>query len=87
MHSSLGVSEIMPFGQSCAGLESLSVYRACVMQRMRTLSRAQNVASTIIFWRSTRSVGGNCSAQQRRDDIGLNQNGDAIAGLDRVGAL
>jgi hypothetical protein len=41
MHSSLDVSELMPFGQSYAGLESLSVYRASVVQRMRTLSPAQ----------------------------------------------
>src|SRR5215468_9388920 len=45
MHPSLGVSELMLFGQSYAGLESLSVYRASVVQRMRTLSPAQYVGS------------------------------------------
>ena len=56
MHSSLGVSELMPFGQSYAGLESLSVYRASVVQRMRTRQRAQYAGSMIICWCSTCSA-------------------------------
>ena len=40
----------MPFGRSDAGLKSLSVYRASVVQRMRTGSRAQHVVSTFICW-------------------------------------
>src|SRR5258708_32967875 len=46
MHSSL----VMPLGRSDAGLESLSAYRASVVQRMRTFSRAQHVVSAIICW-------------------------------------
>src|SRR4051794_16676119 len=49
MHSSLGMSELMPFGQSYAGLESLSAYRASVVQHMRTRQRAQDVGSMIIL--------------------------------------
>jgi len=40
----------MPFRRSAAGLECLSVYRASVVQRMRTFARAQHVVSTIICW-------------------------------------
>src|SRR6266436_9342188 len=47
MHSSLVV---MPLGRSDAGLECLSDYRASVVQRMRTFSRAQHVVSAIICW-------------------------------------
>jgi len=39
---------VMPFRRSDAGLECLSVYRASVVQRMRTFARAQHVVSTII---------------------------------------
>src|ERR1700736_4952244 len=37
-------------GRSDAGLECLSDYRASVVQRVRTFSRAQHVVSTIICW-------------------------------------
>src|SRR6202022_1049715 len=90
MHSSL----VMCFGRSDAGLECLSVYRGCVVQRMRAFSRAQHVVSTIICWCSHSSVGGDFGArqgeffaEQRRDDIVPNRYGDAIGGLYRVGAL
>jgi hypothetical protein len=84
----------MPFRRSDAGLERLSVYRASVVQRMRTLSRA-HVVSTIICWRShSSSVGGDFGAkqgeffaEQRRDDIVPKRYGDAVGGLYRLGAL
>src|SRR6266849_4765478 len=60
----------MPLGRSDAGLESVSAYRASVVQRMRTFSRVQRVVSTIICW---------C-------DIVPNRYGGAIGGLYRVGA-
>jgi hypothetical protein len=91
MHSSLGVSELTPFGQSYAGLESLSVYRASVVQRMRT--RAQYVASMIICWCSTGSAVVASSSRNRAnylqnngDYIAPSRNGDTTGGLDRVGA-
>src|SRR5258708_31700769 len=60
MHSSSG-----DFGRSDAGLESLSVHRVSVVQRMRTFSRAQDVVSTIICWCShSSSVGGDFGAKQ-----------------------
>jgi hypothetical protein len=37
------------FGRSGAGLDFLSDDRAAAVQRMRALSRAQHVVSTIIF--------------------------------------
>src|SRR6266508_2292822 len=78
MHSSLGVSELMPFGQSYAGFESLSVYRASVVQRMRSRQRAQYVGPMIICWYST------CSAvvasSPRNRAISLQSNG-AITSL------
>src|ERR1700688_4006874 len=46
MHSSL----VIPLGRSGAGFECLSDYRASVVQRVRTFSRAQHVVSTIICW-------------------------------------
>ena len=46
------------FGRSDAGLDSLSVDRASVVQRMRAFSRAQHVVSTVICWC--------CSGFQRR---------------------
>lgn len=56
---------LMPFGRSDAGLGSLSDYRASVIQRMRTLSRAQYGVSTIICWRShASSAGGDRGARQ-----------------------
>jgi hypothetical protein len=88
MHSSLDVSELMHFGQSYAGLEFLSDYRASVVQRMRTFSRAQHVVSAIIC-RCSHSSGvdddfgakqGEFFAGQRRDDIVPNRYGDAIGG-------
>src|SRR5258708_35482375 len=61
MHSSL----VMPLGRSDAGLESLSAYRASVVQRMRAFSRAQHAGSTIICWcfRASR-VSGEFGARQ-----------------------
>jgi len=44
--------EEMPFGRSDAAW-SPSVYRAPVVQRMRALSRAHDVVSTIVCWCST----------------------------------
>src|SRR3954451_24723211 len=46
MHSSSGDA----FGRSDAGLKCLSDYRASIVQRMRTLSCAQHVVSTMICW-------------------------------------
>src|SRR2546425_2303030 len=93
MHSSLGVSELMPFGQSYAGLESLSVYRASVVQRMRARQRAQYVGSMIICWCSTCSAVVASSPRNRAnylqnngDYIAPSRNGDTTGGLDRVGA-
>jgi hypothetical protein len=55
MHSSLGDA----LGPVLRRLGSLSDYRASVVQRMRTFSRAQHVVSTIIGWCSRySSVGG-----------------------------
>jgi hypothetical protein len=86
---------VMPFGRSDAGLQSLSDYRASVVQRMRTLSRAQCGVSTIIGWcsRSTSVDGyfgvkqGEFFAEYRRDDIAPDPHGDAIGGLYRVRTL
>jgi hypothetical protein len=61
MHSSL----VMPFGRSDAGLDSLSDYRASVVQRMRAFSRAQDVVSAVICWCSQASgVDGNFGVSQ-----------------------
>jgi hypothetical protein len=61
MHSSL----VMLFGRSDAGLDSLSDYRASVVQRIRAFPRAKHVASTVICWCSqTSSVGGNFGVKQ-----------------------
>jgi len=63
MHSSLG--DVMPFCRSDAGLEPRSDYRVSVLQRMRTLSRAQQFVSTIICWCSRSSrIGSDCGAIQ-----------------------
>jgi hypothetical protein len=51
----------MPFGRSDAGLECLSDYRASVVQRMRTFSRAQHVVSTLIC---SSGVGGDRDLKQ-----------------------
>jgi hypothetical protein len=61
MHSSL----VMALGRSDAGLERLSDYRASVVDRVRTFSRAQHVVSTIICWcfRASR-VSGEFGARQ-----------------------
>src|SRR6202166_4134173 len=61
MHSSL----VMPLRRSDAGLDSLSDYRASVVQRTRAFSRAQHVVSTIICWcfRASR-VSGEFGARQ-----------------------
>jgi hypothetical protein len=83
----------MAFGRSGAGLQSLSVYRAFVIQRMRTLSRAQRGVWAIICWRSHSSRAGpdfgakqgEFFAEHRRDDIAPDPHGDAIGGLYRVG--
>ena len=87
------MSELMPFGQSYAGLESLSVYRASVIQRMRTRQRAQYVGSMIICWCSTCSRGGEFVvkqgeffAEQGRDYIAPSRNGDTTGGPDRAAA-
>jgi hypothetical protein len=94
MHPSLGVFELMPFGQSYAGLESLSVYRASVVQRMRTSSPAQYgwLDDHLLVFHLQRRGGefavkqGEFFAEQRRDCIVPNRNGDTTGGLDRVGA-
>jgi hypothetical protein len=55
----------MPFGRSDAGLDSLSDFRACVVQRKRTFSIAQHVVSAIICWCSRSSgVDGDSGAKQ-----------------------
>src|ERR1700737_3068491 len=55
----------MPLGRSDAGLDSLSDYRASVVQRMRAFSRTQHVVSTIICWCSHAStVSGDFGARQ-----------------------
>src|SRR6266404_1943170 len=84
MHSSLGVSELMPFGQSYAGLESLSVYRASVVQRMRTRQRAQYVGSMIICWCSTCSAVVATSPRNRANSL---QSNGAITSLPVVTAI
>jgi hypothetical protein len=92
MHSSLGVSELMPFGQSYAGLESLSAYRASVVQHMRTRQRAQDVGSMIILlvFHSQRPGGefaakrGEFFAERRRDYIASSRGGYTTAALDRI---
>ena len=84
MHPSLGLSELMPFGQSYAGLESLSVYRASVVQRMRTLSPAQYVGSMIICWCSTcRAV----VASSPRNRVNSSQSSGAITSFPIVTAI
>ena len=82
MHSSLGVSELTPFGQSYAGLESLSVYRASVVQRMRT--RAQYVGSMIICWCCTCSAVVASSPRNRANSL---QSNGAITSLPVVTAI
>jgi len=74
MHPSLGVSKLMLFGQSYAGLESLSVYRASVVQRMRTLSPAQYVGAmrkpiraTLFGCCALDASGHNAAAEQRNE--------------------
>ena len=84
MHSSLDVSELMPFGQSYAGLESLSVYRASVVQRMRTLSPAQYVGSMIICWCSTCSA---VVASSPRNRENSSQSSGAITSFPIVTAI
>jgi hypothetical protein len=42
-------SLVMPLGRSDAGLDSLSDYRASVVQRTRAFWRAQHTVSTIIY--------------------------------------
>jgi hypothetical protein len=61
MHSSL----VILFGRSDAGSDSLSDYRASVVQRIRAFSRAQHVVSTVSWWCSqTSSVDGNFGVKQ-----------------------
>jgi hypothetical protein len=72
----------MPFGQSFAGLESLSVYRASVVQRLRT--RAQYVGSMIICWCSTCSTVVANSPRNRANSL---QNNGAITSLPVVTAI
>jgi hypothetical protein len=56
---------VVPLGRSDAGLECLSDCRASMVQRLRTLSRAQHVGSTIICWCSRASdVGGDFGVKQ-----------------------
>jgi hypothetical protein len=93
MHSSLGVSELMPFGQSYAGLESLSVYRASVVQRMRTRPCAIRwLDDHLLVFHLQRRGGefaakqGEFFAEQRRDYIVPSRNGYTTGGLDRIGA-
>jgi hypothetical protein len=68
----------MPFGQSYAGLESLSVYRASVVQRMRTRQRAQYVGSMIICWCPTCSAVVASSPRNRANSL---QSNGAITSL------
>jgi len=92
MHPSLGLSELMPFGQSCAGLESLSVYRASVVQRMRTFVACaiRWLDDHLLVFHLPRRGGefaakpGEFFAEQRRDYIVPSRNGDTTGGLDRV---
>ena len=74
----------MPFGQSYAGLESLSVYRASVVQRMRTRQRAQYVGSMIICWCSTCSAVVASSPRNRANSL---QSNGAITSLPVVTAI
>ena len=78
------MSELMPFGQSYAGLEFLSVYRASVVQRIRALSPAQYVGSMIICWCST------CSAvvtSSPRSRVNSSQSSGAITSFPIVTAI
>src|SRR4029078_13405064 len=84
MHSSLGGSELMPFGQSYPGLESLSVYRASAVQRMRTQQRAQYVGSMIICWCCTCSAVVASSPPNRANSL---QRNGAITSLPVVLAI
>jgi hypothetical protein len=68
----------MPFGQSYAGLESLSVYRASVVQRTRTRQRAQYVRSMIICWCPTCSAVVASSPRNRANSL---QSNGAITSL------
>src|SRR5260221_2256729 len=79
----------MPFGRSDAGLESLSVERASVIQRMRAFSRAQRVVSTIICWCSHAGTGMAISARNRLNSSQSSGAiyGDAIGGLYCIRAL
>src|SRR5258708_3513865 len=85
MHSSCG-NALRP---SDAGLESLSVERASVIQRMRAFSRAQRVVSTIICWCSHAGTGMAISARNRLNSSPSSGAiyGDAIGGLYGIGAL
>jgi len=79
----------MPFGQSYAGLESLSAYRASVFQRMRTPHRAQYVGSMMICWCSTRralvaSLPRNRANSLWRDYIVSSRSGYTTGGLDCI---
>ena len=74
----------MPLGQSDAGLESLSVYRASVVQRMRTLSPAQYVGSMIICWCSTCSA---VVASSPRNRVNSSQSSGAITSFPIVTAI
>jgi len=61
MHSSSGDA----LGRSDAGLKCFSDYRASIVQRMRTFSRAQQAVSTIIYWSCHASgVGGDFDVKQ-----------------------
>ena len=74
----------MPLGRSDAGLESLSVYRASVVQRMRTLSPAQYVDSMIICWSSTCSA---VVASSPRNRVNSSQSSGAITSFPIVTAI
>ncbi len=75
---------VMPLGRSDAGLESLSVYRASVVQRMRTLSPAQYVGSMIICWCSTCSA---VVASSPRNRVNSSQSSGAITSFPIVTAI
>jgi len=74
----------MPCGRSYAGLESLSVYRASAVQRMRTRQRAQYVGSMIICWCCTCSAVVASSPRNRANSL---QSNGAITSLPVVTAI
>jgi len=89
MHSSL----VMLFGRSDAGLDSLSDYRASVVQRIeRSRCATRRPDDHLLVFHLQRRGGefaakqGEFFAEQRRDYIVPNRNGDTTGGLDRVGA-